>query len=245
MSTEQFQTDFLPPPPTSDPNLVHSEPITPDRNSIQEEEKPKVQQQEEKLIIKPDESPRDEQMNEDPGMDEGMNFDTPGTPSKEETIFPTSSETIILSQTTETKTTEEENKDEEKIIINQSTGDKPKKTKQFQKNTKQKTFAKYSLFLSIALFGAAIGCILAGLVAIIQPISSWIRTPSTTAIDYTPLWQGIPGIFVGCLYLLNGVLALIAGLTVKAQKARVATSIGFVLLSMVCLILGFGMQCVM
>eukprot|EP01080_Neovahlkampfia_damariscottae_P001286 gene1286-11371_t len=230
MSAE-LDENFRPPPPTTNPNDFPSEPVTPSETPTPRHSNAVP----ESIDVRREEEEEEEEINEDPVMDEGNIFGTPSTPKEEENSM------VMHSQPTEEK------QEEETIIINQTRDSQtPKRNKRKEGPTAlQQTLAKWSLIVSILLFLAAVGCLFAGIVAIVQPVSSWIRTPDSTHPDYTPVWQGVTGIIVGCVYFLNGILAVIAGITVKAQKARIASSIGFVILSAISLCLGFGSTTVM
>jgi hypothetical protein len=211
---EVQENDFQPPPPTSSPP-----PETPREESIlnvEQNEQPLLNFESPKPLEEP--APLEEPETKPPVVVDEPKDHIPSESDMHEVINEDPVEENIMNMNDD----EEPTKKEEKIDMDKHV--KKRQPKPQGPTKQQKTWQRVSLFASIALLLASVALAIGGIALIVQPASSWGRNAETDP-DYMPLYQGIPSIFIGCFVLLTAVLAILAAVTIKAQKARLITSI--------------------
>jgi hypothetical protein len=209
---EVEENDFQPPPPTSSPP-----PETPREESVlnvEQNDQPLLNFESPKPLEDPETKPEPTPVVEEP------KDHIPSEPDMHEVINEDPVEENIMNMNDDDD--EETTKKEEKIDMDKHV--RKRQPKPQGPTKQQKTWQRVSLFASIALLLASVALAIGGIALIVQPASSWGRN-AVSDPDYMPLYQGIPSIIIGCFVLLTAVLAILAAVTIKAQKARLITSI--------------------
>jgi hypothetical protein len=210
---------FQPPPPASSP--PPETPREPSFLNVEKNEQPLLNFETPKPLEEHEPESEETISLQPPPPKEEPKDHIPSEPDMHETINEDPVEENIMNMMDDDDEVEATKKDEK---IDMEKHVKKRNPKPKGPTAQQKTWQKFSLVASIALLLASVALAIGGISLIVQPASSWGRN-ATTDPDYMPLYQGIPSIIIGCFVLLTAVLAILAAVTIKAQKARLISAI--------------------